>query len=165
VGRADPLLLVLCGQQPHVKMTQWESCRHLYRQAPITRALPSTDSWAKGVGKGPMPNAHACPLSMLKVCISRWTNIHANVHVLQVLIKWVAEELYSWCSTPLRWTTTVTLDAHLSWSIMRTFYPYQALATEVLRTNTSLVVLNLESNRITRKGIKVPQYCSMQHHT
>lgn len=31
----------------------------------------------------------------------------------------------------------------------------QALATEVLRTNTSLVVLNLESNRITRKGIKV----------
>ena len=30
----------------------------------------------------------------------------------------------------------------------------QALATEVLKTNTSLVVLNLESNRITRKGIK-----------
>jgi len=76
-----------------------------------------------------------------------------------------AEVLRSWCSNPLHSTATVTLDAHLSWLIMRTVYQYQALATEVLRTNTSLVVLNLESNRITRKGIKVPQYCSMQHRT
>ena len=33
----------------------------------------------------------------------------------------------------------------------------QAFA-DVLRTNTSLLVLNLESNRITRKGIRVSLY-------
>ena len=103
-------------------------------------------------------NTHLTNLSMTNV---RFTEDHAKVRIT----KWVqgtslASHQYSHQSTFLYRLTFTEYDNVLYvYMCMLTLYAHliQCLS-DVLRTNTSLTVLNLESNRITRKGIAVSTY-------
>ena len=108
-------------------------------------------------------NTHLTNLSMTNV---RFTEDHAKVRIT----KWVqgtslAFHQYSHQSTFLYRLPFTEYDNVLyvylcMLTLVLTYYNTYLIQclSDVLRTNTSLTVLNLESNRITRKGIAVSTY-------